>query len=525
MQTKRVLSLSLSLALAVSGVLLGGAGLTWADEAAAPAVAILDLEPTQAVVGQMVQVTGSGFAPGTTVQLLWETYDGHWELSRNAQGEYTGTSLGPRFTPSVRPLGEEVVADATGRFATRFAVPEDYGGVHNILAVPAAKAQAALTQAGLPGEAVITQAGLRVLPSVTYAPTTGPVGTLITITIKGLNSPHEVEGWYQLLYDNKLTGSISGVTTRGTAMVTIPATGDVGMHYIDIQNGPFGSPYRALESSPYAYMPVFRLSFRITPGEPVLPPPPSQQVPAPRRGVEPAGQGPAIWFDPQEGAVGTPATLYGKGFAPGAKVSLEIYGQYGSRVTPEGFRPVSQPLLTVTADREGRIEQSLSLPDTHGGYHRVGAWVEGKELATTGLTIDRTPFSFGPAGSTGDQETGTGAYPRVSQGTLLDLHLKGVGWTETENIFAIVYDNSFVGYSCGFSTFGDVVTYLTATGGPGWHFIDLYPSFYRNEKYAEAVEAPFLYRFPLLSWKDHPQPFVLHYAFEIVDEAGTKSKN
>jgi hypothetical protein len=69
-----------------------------------------------------------------------------------------------------------------------------------------------------------------------------------------------------------------------------------------------------------------------------------------------------------------------------------------------------------------------------------------------------------------------------SPSTQFTLHLKGVGWTETANIYTVVYDNSYVGYACAFNSHGDVEIPLQATGDPGWHFIDLYPAIYRGEE-------------------------------------------
>ena len=63
---------------------------------------------------------------------------------------------------------------------------------------------------------------------------------------------------------------------------------------------------------------------------------------------------------------------------------------------------------------------------------------------------------------------------------------------------------------------GDVVIKISATGAPGWYYIDLYPTFYRNKDYNKSMELPFLFRHAMLSWQDHPQPFVFRYAFKIV---------
>ncbi len=61
------------------------------------------------------------------------------------------------------------------------------------------------------------------------------------------------------------------------------------------------------------------------------------------------------------------------------------------------------------------------------------------------------------------------------------IQLKGIGWTELDNGFAMTYDNAFVGYACGFNSNGDVTLQVPATGGPGTHLIDLYPMVYAGK--------------------------------------------
>ena len=63
---------------------------------------------------------------------------------------------------------------------------------------------------------------------------------------------------------------------------------------------------------------------------------------------------------------------------------------------------------------------------------------------------------------------------RVKAGRPFTIELKGVGWTQLDNTIAVDYDNSYVGYGCGFNSNGDVVMNMIATGGPGTHLIDMY---------------------------------------------------
>jgi hypothetical protein len=46
---------------------------------------------------------------------------------------------------------------------------------------------------------------------------------------------------------------------------------------------------------------------------------------------------------------------------------------------------------------------------------------------------------------------------------------------------AVTYDNSYIGYGCGFNSNGYVVFHLTATGTPGTHIIRLHPLLYSNQ--------------------------------------------
>ena len=86
-------------------------------------------------------------------------------------------------------------------------------------------------------------------------------------------------------------------------------------------------------------------------------------------------------------------------------------------------------------------------------------------------------------------------------GTPVRIHLKGVGWTEYDNIYVATYDNAYMGYACGFNSQGDVVINFTATGEPGPHLIDLYPGIYQGP----PTEPQQLYRLPQLTYADdHP---------------------
>jgi hypothetical protein len=84
--------------------------------------------------------------------------------------------------------------------------------------------------------------------------------------------------------------------------------------------------------------------------------------------------------------------------------------------------------------------------------------------------------------------------------TTFRVHLKGVGWSETANIYTVVYDNATSGSACGLNSQGYVEIVLQATGEPDWHFIDLYPAIYKSKE-----TRPDNFRLPQLTYADdHP---------------------
>src|SRR6185503_11428749 len=157
----------------------------------------------------------------------------------------------------------------------------------------------------------------------------GPGGTPIAIEVQGIGW-RELEGSWVLLYDNKFTGFLSAVTTGGTARFTIPASGHAGRHIVEIQHSDFGSPYRNTQQSPVPDRPNFRLDFTITPGAPVLPPPPGQQAQKAVRAVPPQGD---LVATRAFSGIGEPAVVTGSGFENGKTYRLNWNTIVGNRMT------------------------------------------------------------------------------------------------------------------------------------------------------------------------------------------------
>ncbi len=89
------------------------------------------------------------------------------------------------------------------------------------------------------------------------------------------------------------------------------------------------------------------------------------------------------------------------------------------------------------------------------------------------------------------------------QGTVILVIMHGVGYNFNTNIAAVDYDNSYIGYGCGFNSGGNVTITIVASGAPGIHTIDVYPSvWWGGSQFTsqQVVE----YRFPVLTPQDHP---------------------
>ena len=201
---------------------------------------------------------------------------------------------------------------------------------------------------------------------------------------------------------------------------------------------------------------------------------------------------------PQSSTVGEPVLVRSDGLEPGMSYRLNWTRVIGNRMTGAGWEELPTVVAETKADAAGTAEFRFAVPDDLGGAH--GLWIDtgsAKKTGTYWITPMALPLdvSRGPVGTT------------------FTIHLKGVGWTETANIYSMVYDNSYIGYACAFNSQGDVEILIKATGAPGWHFIDLYPGIYKG-----AETRPNNFRIPQLTYADdHPGEDLpaFHFAFEV----------
>src|SRR5262249_18130486 len=335
--------------------------------------------------------------------------------------------------------------DANGRLDARFAVPEDFGGVHEVIARV--------------GGSAVAQSAINVTQTFTLTPASGPVGTPIELKASGLGW-RTMESTWVVNWDNRELGFVTAAGTRGSAIARFRASGPAGDHVVKLLTGWQGLGYLNYEQSPVAALPRPQFTFRTTPGATGA----AAYVEPYRMQPIPPGESPSgarVALTPTQGPVGTRAVMKGEGFAAGTTLRLVWETFTGSRVTAAGFTTEEKEIAAITADANGRVEHTLTVPEDLGGLHGV-ALRRGDDLAArTHFVVETSIVEISPRAG--------------PAGTPVTIHLKGVGWTEYGNIYVATYDNGYMGYACGFNSQGDVVINFTATGEPGPHLIDLYP--------------------------------------------------
>jgi len=199
-----------------------------------------------------------------------------------------------------------------------------------------------------------------------------------------------------------------------------------------------------------------------------------------------ATTGPRISVSPTIASVGDNITVNGAGFTPNASLPLTWATRQGSNLL--GYQLVNKPLRTVTAGTAGSFTFTMKVPPDLGGVHFIAA---GNLTRTSNGTL----FI---------QRSATISTTQGPQGTTIQVIMHGVGWDFNTNIVAVDYDNSYIGYACGFNSGGNVTVSIVASGAPGIHTVDVYPSIWWGPSVftnQQVVE----YRYPLLTPQDHPE--------------------
>jgi len=440
------------------------------------------------VVGARVSVSASGLPAGKDVELQWGTVTGGWVV------EDYYHFRGKKYSDTTISLGRFPI-DQGGRLNAQFTIPEDYGGVHDVMALVDGR--------------TVAQNGIEVTQSFELSAASGPIGTPIELRVKGLGW-RTMESTWVVNWDNNTLGWISAASARGSAVARFRAAGPAGDHVIKVYTGWQGQPYLNHEQSPVAHLPRPEFIFRTTNAPPQASvaeaePYQKQIIPA----VEISAPNAAVSLTPTQGPVGTRARLKATGLRAGAAIDLVWQTAVGNRVSGDGFSPQDNVIQQATVGRDGVLDVAVTVPDDLGGLHSLALRDGTATLARAHFVIETSIVSITPTSG--------------PAGTPVAIHLKGVGWTEYDNIYVATYDNAYMGYACGFNSQGDVVINFMAAGAPGIHLIDLYPGIYQGPQ----TEPQQLYRTPQLTYaEDHPGNKIpaLRFAFQVTPSASTDTK-
>jgi hypothetical protein len=532
----------------------------------------LTTSPDAGVAGTPFTVSGSGLAPNTALQLVWGTNTAAWSVDAEP---YTVNYLGSVYSPisatsllnntnSMYVNLASVTTDANGAFTLKTTAPTDFGGGHDIWAVA--------------GGVGVANGSFDQLRTITISPKSGPVGTPITVTYTSMDA-NAYGGGGSILWDNHYAGEIMGNWTRGTASVTIRAAGAVGTHDIEVGDAisfqylnPIQSPItddngavRAFTVTASNVVPKPSITWPTT----VTPNVSTTQLTTMYNSAlgaktdQPTALNPAssavATLSPTSGPVGTKTALHVTNLPATATGSVEVdlVSVTGSRVnctgTCWGYTYTSLGSGVVA---NGTLDQNVTIPNnpgvnTLGGWHAIvvikGAMATdgaGNRVPGVGSLVEvQVPFyvkesimpfynksgkllSMGTATANDTVALANEVGGQVGKGTdtfkegqEFTVSILGVGWTQLDNTLAVDYDNSYVGYGCGFHSNGYMAVHLTATGGPGIHIIDLYPLLYS----VSPNEGTYYGMVPLLSGNhDDPglalgyQVPVIHLAIRIV---------
>ncbi|MCU4717889.1 hypothetical protein [Halapricum hydrolyticum] len=464
------------------------------DRRAGSSKGTLALSEQEGYVGDELTLLGRNLSADEQYDLVWHTSDGRWAVIE------ANRVVGPQYSPRTEPIAT-VRTDESGEFDETWTIPEDYGGSHKITVEN--------------DEGVAARAEFEVRPWFELDRTQTELGEAFVVRGYGIGPSLESNN-FQIAWDNQFVGFITGVINRGTATARIRAVGPPGEHVIQVWRNYRGVPFVANNTqSPLGSVGGDRANaWTVEVTEPDSSPPTMwvdelfEEQPFEAHYPElDADTEAELEIAPQCGPAGTQAIITGRNFPPNAAVDLKWYQHVGEGIRGLEVTPTVRPgiLPTVTADADGRFQVEFEIPPAEGSTRPILAEVDGRSVAATGFMMQPSIETFEPTSG--------------PVGTEIEIELSGIGWTAYESAPFFVYDNAPLGYACGTSEdlrSPTVRTVLQATGEPGYHFIDVYPSIFEMEDDEPEFEIR-----PHLSYLDnHPvRPLpACHMVFEVTEE-------
>ncbi|WP_342463058.1 hypothetical protein NST62_01630 [Ureibacillus sp. FSL K6-8385] len=301
-------------------------------------------------IGDEVAITAESLKPEKPLKVVWVDMEGSYQIEDNY------SFIGAAYEPAEKVVAEGK-ADADGKWAGAFSIPDGFGDDHDILVYQ--------------DDEVVAKANFFVETVFTISPTSGPPGTEVTIKGEGLSWKMYGSLWH-VNWDNKYTGMITAVTTNGKAVAVFRAAGKKGLHSITVESGASGFPYLSRDSSAINYIHTHYFTFEITSDEPVTTASYVEKAPEAADGgiqmPEPKNKdGVKVALDRPEGTVGEKVVLTASGLPKNEKVSFDWHTMVGTRVTKEGYGPEIFDLGEAETDDKGNLTYEFAIPDDLGG--------------------------------------------------------------------------------------------------------------------------------------------------------------
>ncbi len=404
---------------------------------------ILKTKPDIGAAGTSFSLAGSGLGANKDVSIVWNTANVTWMVdARPDSVDYLG-----RKVDKVSVVLAQTKTDAQGAFSLNLKAPKDFGGIHDMYAVV--------------DGVQLAKGGFLIARTATMTPKKGPIGTMITLRYSGLGSSL-YEGGASMQYDNHYVGAVMANWTRGVATVRFRASGPVGRHIVEIADA-ISFDYLNIPQSPIPWAVGHRFAFKVTKDAGL----PKQRLDWPvavaptidaRTTLSAAGLGAdkgSATLSSTSGPILSKVDVSASGLTPSAPVSIVWSTVVGNRVNCSGtcWSFVSVPLANGTATADGSLKSTVEIPDGLGGWHVIQLLQAGNVKAQVPYFVKRSVAGISAL--------------KLKAGQKFTVHLKGVGWTQLDNTIAVDYDNSYIGYGCGFNSNGDVVLNLVATRHAG----------------------------------------------------------
>lgn len=453
----------------------------------------LQLSDHEGFVGDTLTLKATNLPADRIVRIVWNTVRGRWGVRRSNK------ILGPQFQRHQETLLTRRTDERRG-FKERWVVNEDFGGEH-------------VLELWAGDDTKLDTATFTIKPHFELDRTTAPLGERFRLTGYGLG-PDRMTNNYQVTWDNGYVGLMTGIENSGTATADIRAVGPPGEHVLQVWRNYTGVPFLQNNTQspsdeitggrPYAW------DVEVTPTD-EAPPVAEMEAMYDEAPVEahipPVDEetDAELVIEPTSGKPGTAAIVTGRGFPAETAVDLVWYTQGGERAADDPVRPEPRPdvLPPVTTDEDGSFQVDAEIPSDVGATRPIHAAVDGRSVAATGFMLQPDIVDISPT-----------AAPVASEVT---VEVAGLGWPLYENTYYVLYDNKPMGYVVSnLSDEEGVVRFnVRASGPPGYHFIDMVPSFNGTE----VEEYDFDHK-PHLSFLDnHPCRAMpgMHFCFEVTE--------